>query len=69
MEKQKQSLDYVRLLRRVIAHRWRWIAIGFLAVALPTLVWAVIGTEDTYEASATLFLLPERSDPAFLVSS
>src|SRR5688572_18763273 len=67
MDQQKSaSVDYLRLLRRVIGHRWRIVIAGFLAIALPTLVWTVVATEDMYEAHATLFLLPERSDPAFL---
>ena len=60
------SFEYVRLLRRVAANRWRLVLAVFLAVALPTIVWAVFLTPDTYEASATLFLLPERSEPGFL---
>lgn len=67
MDQQKSaSVDYVRLLRRVVAHRWRIVIAGFLAIALPTLVWTAVATEDTYEAYATLFMLPERSDPTFL---
>jgi polysaccharide biosynthesis transport protein len=67
MEQQKSSsVDYLRLLRRVVAHRWRLVIAGFLVIALPTLAWTVLATEDTYEAHATLFLLPERSDPAFM---
>lgn len=67
MEEQKtSSIDYLRLLRRVVVHRWRILLAGFLAVAIPTVVLAFVLTDNTYEASATLFLLPERSDPAFL---
>jgi capsular exopolysaccharide synthesis family protein len=42
------------------------IVAGFLLVAAPTAAWVVLGTDHTYEASATLFLLPDKSDPAFL---
>src|SRR2546429_1405552 len=63
---QPKSSEYVRLLRRVATNRWRLVLAGFLAVALPTIVWAVFLTPDTYEATATLFLLPEKSDPGFL---
>lgn len=67
MEQQKSSsVDYLRLLRRVIAHRWRIVIVAFLAIAVPTVVWTAVATEDTYEAHATLFLLPERSNPAFM---
>src|SRR5688572_13077099 len=67
MDQQKSaSVDYLRLLRRVIGHRWRIVIAAFLAIALPTVVWTVMATEDTYEAHATLFLLPERSNPAFM---
>src|SRR5580765_1064394 len=63
---QPTPFEFVRLLRRVAANRWRLVLAVFLAVALPTLVWAVFLTPYTYEASATLFLLPERSEPEFL---
>jgi polysaccharide biosynthesis transport protein len=66
MDKHAASIDYLRLLRRVVANRWRIIVAGFAAVVLPTLVWTVFATDDTYEASATLFLTPEKSDPVFL---
>jgi tyrosine-protein kinase Etk/Wzc len=66
MDKHKPTFDYVRLLRRVAAHRWRIILLGFAAVVLPTLVWTVVAMEDTYEASATLFITPEKSDSSFL---
>ena len=67
MDQQKSaSVDYVRLLRRIVAHRWRIVIAAFLAIAVPTVVWTVMATEDTYEAHATLFLLPERSSPAFM---
>ncbi len=65
-QQQSASVDYIRLVRRVVAHRWRIVVAVFLAIALPTLVWAVVATENTYEAHATLFLLPERSDPTFM---
>jgi len=62
----KPSVDYVRLLRRVLAHRWHIVVAGFLAFAVPTMAWTIFATENTYEASATLFLLPEKSDPTFM---
>jgi polysaccharide biosynthesis transport protein len=60
---QSKSPDYVRLLRRVAANRWRLVLAVSLAVALPTIVWTVFLTPETYEGTATLFLLPEKSDP------
>ena len=67
MEHQAGSVDsYLRLLRRLAVHRWRLVLAGFLLVALPALGWAVFSLEDTYEASATLFLVPDRSEPAIL---
>src|SRR4029453_15749013 len=63
---QPTSFEYMRLLRRVAANRWGLVLAGFLVIALPAIVWAVFLTPDTYEASATLFLLPERSEPEFL---
>ena len=67
MEEQKpHSVDYLRLLRRVAVHRWKLVVAGFLVVALPTIAWVAVSMENTYEASATLFLVPERSDPGFL---
>src|SRR5438132_14305023 len=66
MDKHTASVDYVRLLRRMVAHRWRIVVAGLLLVALPTIVWAIVGSPDTYEASATLFILPEKSDPGLL---
>ena len=66
MDKPKQTFDYVRLLRRVVANRWRIIVLGFAAIVLPTLAWTLVAMEDTYEASATLFITPEKSDPVFL---
>src|SRR5262249_19095262 len=63
---QPTSFEPLRLLRRVAANRWHLVLAVFLAVALPAIVWTVFLTPDTYEASATLFLLPERSEPEFL---
>src|SRR5215510_13848574 len=63
---QPTSFDFMRLLRRVAANRWPLVIAVFLAVAVPTIVWTVFLTPDTYEASATLFLLPEKSEPEFL---
>ena len=66
MEAKTSSVDYVRLLRRVAIQRWRLILAGFLAVVLPTMVIVILSTENLYEASATLFILPETSDAGFL---
>jgi polysaccharide biosynthesis transport protein len=66
METRNASIDYLRLFRRVVAQRWRIVLTIFAAIALPTIVWTVVATENTYEASATLFLLPENSDRGFL---
>src|SRR4030095_15747684 len=63
---QPTSFEYMRLLRRVAANRWGLVLAVFLVIALPAIVWAVFLTPYTYEASATLFLLPERSEPEFL---
>jgi succinoglycan biosynthesis transport protein ExoP len=60
------SVDYVRLLRRIVAHRWHIVVAGFLVIAVPTMAWTIVATDNTYEASATLFLLPEKSDPTFM---
>ena len=60
MEAKTNTVDYVRLLRRVAIQRWRLILAGFLAVVLPTVVLAILSTENLYEASATLFILPEN---------
>jgi capsular exopolysaccharide synthesis family protein len=64
----KPPVDFVRLLRRVFAHRWHIVVAAFLVIAVPTIVLTIIATEDTYEASATLFVLPEKekSDPTFM---
>src|SRR6266576_5506674 len=66
MDKQHPSVNYARLMRRIVAHRWRIVVAGLLAVALPTMVWAIVGDHDTYEASATLFISPEKTDPGLL---
>jgi succinoglycan biosynthesis transport protein ExoP len=67
MEAQKSdSVDYFRLVRRIVVHHWRAIVIGLLAVTIPTVALVLFSTENLYEASATLFLLPEKSDPPFL---
>jgi capsular exopolysaccharide synthesis family protein len=66
MEHPKATIDYVRLLRRVVTKRWRIALAVFLAIALPTIAWTFLGIENTYEASATLFLLPEKGAPGFL---
>jgi capsular exopolysaccharide synthesis family protein len=63
---QAPRIDYLRLMRRVVTHRWRILLIGFLLVAAPIAAWVVLGSDHTYEASATLFLLPDKADPAFL---
>ena len=66
MDQQKGSIDYLRLARRVAANRWRLMLIIFVAIAVPVIVGTLIATENTYEASATLFLLPEKTDPGIL---
>ena len=67
MEHQAVSVDsYVRLFRRLAVQHWRLVLVGFLLVSLLALGWAVLGLDTTYEATATLFLVPEKSDPAFL---
>src|SRR5690348_16698164 len=63
---QPTSFEPLRLLRRVAANRWHLVIAIFLVVALPPIVWAVFLIPDTYEASATLFLLPEKSEPEYL---
>src|SRR5215813_10976157 len=62
MEPRNAGVDYVRLLRRVVAHRWRIILTVFALVAVPTIVWTLVMVKNTYEASATLFLMPESSE-------
>ena len=66
MDKNKPTVDYPRVVRRIVTQRWRIIIAGFLAVALPTILWTIGASDDTYEASATLFLLPERTDQGLL---
>src|SRR5205809_3365697 len=66
MDMQTSSVAYLRVSRRIVAHRWRIVVAGLLLVALPTMVWAIVGDHDTYEASATLFILPDKSDPGLL---
>src|SRR5215470_12853680 len=66
MEPHENAIDYVRLLRRVVAHRWRIILLVFVLVAVPTIVWTTVMVKNTYEASATLFLLPEGSESPFI---
>src|SRR5262249_32124126 len=66
MERRENAIDYVRLLRRVVAHRWRIILFVFALVALPTIVWSTVMVKNTYEASAVLFLLPESSESPFI---
>lgn len=67
METQKPgTFDYLRLLRRVTLQRWRVIVVGFLAVVVPVAILVSFSTENLYEASATLFLMPEKNDPPFL---
>src|SRR3989441_708076 len=53
------DVDYLRLLRR-IAHRWRLIAIVFIAVALPVTAYALGFIPKTYEATAKIFLEDPR---------
>src|SRR5206468_6123105 len=65
-ESTRGSFDYIRLLRRVVLHRWRIILAGLLIVVVPTIAFVVLSTENLYEASATLFILPESSDSIFL---
>jgi len=66
MESSSAGIDYVRLLRRVVAHRWRIILAAFVLVAVPTIVWTFATAKNTYESSATLFLLPEGSEAPFI---
>jgi polysaccharide biosynthesis transport protein len=61
MDKPNQSVEYVRLVRRALAQRWRLVLLGLLLVAVPVVAWTMVGTNDTYEASSTLFLLPETA--------
>jgi polysaccharide biosynthesis transport protein len=66
MAEQQPSFDYLRLVRRIAVHRWRTILAVFLATIVLTAVVTMILAESLYEASATLFLVPERSEPPFL---
>ena len=66
MDRQTASIDYFRLLRRIVAHRWRIVVATFLVIAIPTILGTVLLAQPTYEASATLFLLPERSGPSYM---
>ncbi len=59
-------VDYVRFLRRVALTRWRIIAIGIGAVLVPVVAWVLLLQPATYEATATLYLAPEKGEPAFL---
>ena len=65
-EQTRARVDYVRLLRRIVLNRWRTILVGFAAVALPTVGWVVFFAPKMYEASATLFLVSSKAEPAFL---
>ena len=44
----KPSVDYVRLLRRVLANRWHIVVAGFLAISVPTMAWTIFATDNTY---------------------
>src|SRR5262249_13517990 len=66
MEQQRASIDYLRLARRVVANRWRLMLLVFDAIAIPVVVLTLVATENTYEASATLFLMPEKNEFASL---
>src|SRR5690242_16490777 len=66
MERQTASIDYIRMARRVAANRWRLMVAVFVAIAVPATIATLLLTQNTYEASSTLFLLPEKNDPAFL---
>jgi len=59
-------VDYVRFLRRVALTRWRIAAFGFALVLVPVVAWVLFLQTPTYEATATLFLSPEKAEPAFL---
>src|SRR5262245_50305874 len=60
------QVDYLRFLRRVATTRWRVITFGFALVIAPVLAWVLFFQPATFEASATLFLSSEKSEPAFL---
>ena len=66
MDQPHATVNYVRLLRRAAGHRWRIVLVIFVAIALPTIIWTVFSTQTTYEASATLFLLPEKGASGLL---
>src|SRR5687768_18563080 len=66
MDQPQGSVDYLRLVRRVLTGRRRLVLAVFLVIALPSIAWTLLATENTYEASATLFLLPDKSEPVFL---
>jgi capsular exopolysaccharide synthesis family protein len=60
-------IDYLRFVRRLLVTRWRVMALGFLAVMLPVVIWVLLFQPATYEATATLFLQPpDKSEPGFL---
>jgi polysaccharide biosynthesis transport protein len=66
VDQQGPSIDYyMRLVRRVAVNRRGLILAVFVAVALPIIVGTLVATQDTYEASATLFLVAEKNDAAF----
>jgi succinoglycan biosynthesis transport protein ExoP len=65
-EPKTPRIDYLRFLRRIVATRWRMMAIGFLLMAVPAVAGIVLTTDYVYEATATLFLIPERTDPVFM---
>lgn len=66
-EESTPRIDYVRFLRRVLLHRWRMVVLGMLAISVPIVAWVLFFTEATFEASATLFIFPERpSTPAYM---
>jgi polysaccharide biosynthesis transport protein len=67
MDDDKTSrVDYLRLVRRIVSARWRLVVGGLLLATLPAIAWIVVSTQTTYEATATLFLAPPRSEPGFL---
>lgn len=60
-------VDYVRFLRRVALTRWRVAVIAFVLVVVPVVAWVLFFQTPTYEATATLFLVPDKTEqPAFL---
>ena len=66
MEQHDATHGYLRLARRVLVHRWGLILTVFALVAVPTIAWTSLTMKSTYEASTTLFLLPENSESAVL---